>query len=251
MKPQHRRQSARTAIDEWSHLLPAYERLVADESRDSVYLRSVGLQQNLVDLLGDCSDARLLDVGSGNGWLLDTVPTRAGFECDCTPQRTPRAGRPFSVEDVCSLSYASHSFDVVVASLVLMWVDDVELACRELSRVTAPDGCVVVALVHPFSYRTGRVTESGDFQMVKRYSEPFVLPNLFIAGTVGPLRYFHRPLATYVNALCSAGLQLEQMREWSVDMEDYEKHFPQGARGPTRTDRVPMYAFFKLRKGQR
>jgi SAM-dependent methyltransferase len=250
MKPQRKRESAPTGVDEWSQLLPAYERLIADESRDSAYLRSVGVQRNLVDLLGDCSDARLLDVGSGNGWLLDAVPTREGFECDCMPQRTPRPGRPFSVEDVCSLSYASNSFDIVVASLVLMWVDDVERACRELSRVTARDGRVVVALVHPFSYRTGHITESGDFQMVKRYSEPFVLPNLFIAGAVGPLRYFHRPLATYVNALCGAGLRLEQMREWSLDMDDYKRHFPQGTRGPARTDRVPMYAFFSLRKVQ-
>ncbi len=250
MKPQPRRHATPSGTDEWSNLLPSYERLIGDESRDSCYLRSVGLQRTLVDLLGDCSGDRLLDVGSGNGWLLDNVRVREGFECDCMPQATPRPERPFSVQDVCSLSYSSNSFDVVVASLVLMWVDGVDQACRELSRVTAAGGRVVVSLVHPFSYRTGQVTEAGDFLVLKRYSDPFVLPNLFIAGTVGPLRYFHRPLATYVNALCAAGLQLEQMREWSLDMDDYKKHFPLGSRGPTRTDRVPMYAFFSLRKAR-
>jgi SAM-dependent methyltransferase len=201
-------------------------------------------------MLGDCSGDRLLDVGSGNGWLLDAVRVREGFECDCMPQATPRPRRRFSVEDVCSMSYSSNSFDVVVASLVLMWIDDIDRACRELSRVTAAGGRVVVSLVHPFSYRTGRVTETGNFEILKRYSDPFVLPNLFIAGSVGPLRYFHRPLAAYINALCSAGLRLVQMREWSLDMDDYKRHFPRGATGPTRTDRVPMYAFFCLRKAQ-
>ena len=66
------------------------------------------------------------------------------------------------------MSYTSNSFDVVVASLVLMWIDDLDRACRELSRVTAHGGRVVVSLVHPFSYRTGQVTETGDFRSLKR-----------------------------------------------------------------------------------
>jgi hypothetical protein len=129
-----------------------------------------------------------------------------------------------------------------------MWVDDLAQACRELHRVTSAGGRAVIALVHPFSYRTGTITEEGEFLVTKRYSDSFVLPNLFIAGTIGPLRYFHRPLANYLNPLCRAGFKLEEIREWSLDMADYARHFPGAMKHPPRTDRVPMYAFFLLSK---
>lgn len=248
MKPQRRREAGLSGDAEWSKLLPSYERLIGDTSRDSSYLRRVGLQQNVVDLLGDCTTARVLDVGSGSGWLLDTVRAREGYECDCVPQNMPRPGRSFSVEDVRALSYASGFFDAIVASLVLMWVDDLDRACRELYRVTTDRARAVIALVHPFSYRTGTVTQDGDFLVTRRYSEPFVLSNLFIAGAVGPFRYFHRPLAAYLNAFSAAGFRLEETHEWSLDVDDYVRHFPRGAKNPSRTDRVPMYIFFRLGK---
>jgi SAM-dependent methyltransferase len=232
----------------WATLLPSYERLIEDESRDSSYLRRVGLLPNVVELLGDCGTTRLLDVGCGSGWLLDTVRVREGYECDCVAQATPKPGRAFSIEDVRSLSYQSEFFDAVVASLVLMWVDKIDQACNELYRVTSVGGRVVVALVHPFSYQTGRVTEKGEFLVTKRYSEECILLNLFISETVGPFRYFHRPLATYINAFCDAGFRLEHMSEWSIDMVDYVRHVPGSVTNPPRTDRVPMYSFFRFRK---
>ena len=242
----------KTGVDrpegEWTALLPSYERLIADGSRDSSYLRNVGLQRNVVELAGDCTSACVLDIGCGNGWFLDTVTAREGYECDCVPQTGARDGRHFSVQDICELTYETNSFDVVVASLVLMWVERLEQACRELYRVTSTGGRSVVALVHPFSYRTGNVTESGDFLVTRRYADPFTLPDLFIGERVGPFRYFHRPLSTYMNALCDVGFHLEQMREWSLDIDEYRRRFPSNSSHPPRTDRVPMYVFLLLRK---
>lgn len=236
--------------DDWARLRPSYEKLIGDESRDSWYLRSKGLQRNVIELVGDCSDTRLLDVGCGTGWLLDAIRPREGYECDSVEPASPRAGRLFSREDLRALGYPSAHFDIVVASLVLMWVEEVEQACSELARVLVAGGRAVIALVHPFSYRTGSVADNGEFVVRRRYSTPFVLEDLYIANEVGPLRYYHRPLADYVNAAARAGLVMDELREWSIDLEDYRRHVAADAKHPARTDRVPMYAFFRMHKAQ-
>jgi SAM-dependent methyltransferase len=146
------------------------------------------------------------------------------------------------------MTYRDSAFDVVVASLVLMWIDELEAACRELERVTCPGGRVVVALVHPFAYRTGVVDDDGTFRVTRRYGAPFVLEDLYIAGSVGPFRYFHRPLSDYLNALAATGLQLRAFHEWSIDMTDYINHVQPLSDHPRRTDRVPMYAFLAWEK---
>lgn len=217
---------------DWERLRPSYDKLIGDESRDSSYLRTQGLQRNVIELVGDCRSARLLDVGCGTGWLLDAVHPREGFECDSVEPTTLRNGRPFSREDIRSLSYSSSSFDIVVASLVLMWVDELDQAYGELARVLKPGGRAIVAIVHPFAYRTGEVTPTGTFTVTRRYSTAFVLNDLYIANAVGPLRYFHRPLQDYVNAAARAHLVIDEFREWSIDMEDYRRNVPEDAKHP-------------------
>jgi len=148
------------------------------------------------------------------------------------------------MQDVRALEYPAATFDIVVASLLLMWFPELDLACSELRRVTRPGGRLVVAITHPFSYRIGEVRSSGAFEVKVRYQDPFKLQDLHIGGKVGPFSSYHRPISQYFNALLAAGWRVSALREWSIDIEDYERQVPLAGRNLPRTGLVPMYAFF-------
>lgn len=233
----------------WDSEAPAYRHAINDPAGDSQYLRDHGLKPNILELVKSGRPGRVLDVGSGDGWLFDALQPKSGVECDVVASFHPKRPWPYSVEDATNLSFADSSFDLIVASLVLMWIDDLPRACRELHRVAADKSHLVVAITHPSFYRMGRVLENGDVVIDQDYNEERVISDLRIANQVGPFQYYHRPLSVYLNTLTESGWSLEEMREWSMDLNDYQRHFPN-----TRIDvmrrsgRLPMYAFFRCEK---
>ena len=58
-------------VPTWTDGTPDYMRLICDYARDSHYLRERGLKPNLLYMAGDCSDAKVLDVGCGVGGILE------------------------------------------------------------------------------------------------------------------------------------------------------------------------------------
>lgn len=233
----------------WSETAQTYSGLISDLARDSQYLRSHGLKPNLLRMLGDCTDLRVLDIGCGDGWLLDELRPREGYGCDIVQHPNLRAEWHFEIQDVRALSYPNESFDVVVASLVLIWFEELELAVRQMHRVTKPGGKMVIALVHPYFYRMGEPDNEGNFVISKDLSKPFKMEDLKIGGVAGPLTYFYRPFSDYLNALVRAGFCIREVVDWFSDMEDYARSRENGmGSNIVRTGKVPMYSFIECGK---
>lgn len=227
--------------------LPNYKVIIKDEDRaDSAFLRREGLQRTILRLIGS-ADGPVLDVGCGDGWLFDSLSPIDGIECDIV-EEPPNAQRAFSRQDVRNLSFDDNSFSLVVASLVLMWVDDLPAACKELYRVTRVNGRLVIALVHPYFYRTGEVVEQENFSITRDLSSPFVLTEHYIAEEVGPFVYYYRSLPDYFNACIEAGWSVVHMEDWFIDSRLYRKEVKAGLSRLTRSGKVPMYTFFECRK---
>jgi len=242
------RQAITPGAGSWKRNAAAYRQVIHDPRGDSVYLRERGLKPNVRKLIPQGDFGRVLDVGCGDGWLFDEFQPEDGWECDIASQVQHPRKWPFSVEDVVRLSFEEESFDLIVASLVLMFVEDLPTACRELFRVAAPDACLVVALTHPCFYRMGDILDNGDVRVRRKYLEQRVIPDLYIAGRVGPFRYYHRPLCDYLNNLIGSGWTITEFREWAVNMDDYEQNCGHVRKGLRRTDRLPLYAFVQCMK---
>jgi SAM-dependent methyltransferase len=226
-----------------------YSRLIADLTRDSHYLRTQGLKPNLIKMIGDCTNAKILDVGSGDGWLLDEVRPREGYACDIVEQPKILPEWNFEIQDARYLSYPDDYFDIVVASLVLIWFEEVSLAISQMCRVLKPGGKMVISLVHPYFYRMGEPDSQGNFVISKDLSKPFKMKDLKIGGIAGPLTYFYRPLPQYLNICAKAGLRIRQVLDWFVDMEDYIRNTRNGMDSKIlRTGKVPMYCFIECIK---
>jgi len=241
--------SAADCLDSWAKTTKEYSELVLNENRDSYYLRSQGLKPNLLGMIGDCSKLHLLDIGCGNGWLLDDAKPEKGYGCDIAKQSDFASEWDFQVQDVRKLSYSDNFFDVTVASLVLIWFEELDAALQEMCRVTKQGGKMVIATVHPYFYRVGRPEENGDFTIQRDLSKPFKMQNLRIGGIAGPLTYYYHPFTDYLNGCIKAGFKICKVLDWFLDMEDYLKNIDSGMRSSiARTGKVPVYSFIECEK---
>jgi ubiquinone/menaquinone biosynthesis C-methylase UbiE len=105
-------------------------------------------------LLTGVTSGRLLEVGSGSGLFMPTLARHAetleGVDVHEHPADVEQALAAHGVDaslrtgSVTDLPYADDSIDTVVAISILEFVDDLDQACRELRRVLAPSGRLVV-----------------------------------------------------------------------------------------------------------
>lgn len=233
----------------WNSSAETYANHIADAGKDSYYLRTHGLQPAILDLAGDCSDKRVLDVGCASGWLLDALLPAEGFGCDLHHYQGFSSRWNFRCEDLCQLSYDDDLFDITVASLVLIWIGNLNVALTQIRRVTKLGGRIVIALMHPHFYRTGEVDSVGNFVLTRSLASSFEIEQHKIAGLVGPFRYHYRAPSEYINACIQNELRIEEVRDWHIDLEEFESKFGSSQPGNIRrTGKVPMYYFISCRK---
>lgn len=126
------------------------------------YDQHVAVQKRVVENLAGLASAHvtgmpaaILDVGCGTGQLLDMLqriyPLSARFGVDlafnmlhCAACRS--ADRPFLVAgDAEALPFVHGSFDLLVSTSMLQWLDSLDLFLSEAHRVIAPGGSVCIA----------------------------------------------------------------------------------------------------------
>ena len=109
--------------------------------------------------------ARVLEVGCGAGHTTVALAKRgfvvealdaARAMADATAERVERAGLEANVRtgvgDIYQLPYQDGEFALVVAIGVLPWLDDRDSAVRELARVVAPGGHVLLTMDNSRSF---------------------------------------------------------------------------------------------------
>jgi demethylmenaquinone methyltransferase / 2-methoxy-6-polyprenyl-1,4-benzoquinol methylase len=107
---------------------------------------------------------RVLDLAAGTGTSSISIAQAGAFVVPCDfslgmlqvgRRRLPSL--PFTAGDALRLPFADASFDAVTISFGLRNVADVDLALREMARVTRPGGRIVVC---EFSHPTNRLFRS-------------------------------------------------------------------------------------------
>jgi SAM-dependent methyltransferase len=170
---------------------------------------------------------RVLDVGCGDGQItrlaarLDGVSLAVGIDPTWNQIRVAaeRGGASgFVRAGADGLPFADATFDAVVACLVFEHIDAVDAAIAELARVLAPGGRFCFFLNHPLLQTPG----SGwiDDQIVDPPEQYWRIgPYLPEAVTIEEveqgvhIRFVHRPLSRYVNALAANGMLIDRMVE--------------------------------------
>lgn len=175
----------------------------------------------MVDLAGDVAGRRVLDAGCGSGPLATALRDQGAIVCgfDLSPAMVDLARKRLGhdsallVADLAEpLPYEDDTFDVVVSSLALHYLEDWIAPLTELRRILGPGGRLVVSVPHPAAYMFNY--QDRDYFALTQYSEEFEFD-----GHKTVLTYWHRPLHAMTDAFTEAGFRIEVVSEppWSPD----------------------------------
>lgn len=176
-----------------------------------------------VDLRG----LRILDAGCGPGEICRFL-ARQGAEVvgvDISAALVARAqaaetayplGIRYAVHDlVDELPFEDETFDIAIAVMALMDVEDPLAALRHIGRTVRPGGLFVFSLLHPCFYRP-RFNAQGTGIDLEHYFDRTRVEGRYIEagdGTRVSYRQFHRTLSDYLNTLIECGFCLTRLVE--------------------------------------
>jgi ubiquinone/menaquinone biosynthesis C-methylase UbiE len=211
--------------------------------------------------LGDVCGKRILDVGCGEGGYARELARRGAtvMGVDGSPrvieiarERTRSEG--LKVEFQCANAsampaIATSSFDLALAAMSLMDVEDYPAAVNEIARVLLPGGELLMSITHPCFTAPVSEWERDESRRpllfkVDRYFDRTAWEELIAPRFRAPVVRRHRPLEDYMGAPLEAGFVLRDFREPVPDAEQM-KMSPRFAK----IARIPYFLFMRWQKG--
>jgi ubiquinone/menaquinone biosynthesis C-methylase UbiE len=218
------------------------------------------LMPRMLAMLGDVAGKAILDLGCGEGGYARELTRRGAIVTgvdgsarliEVARERSggAAAAPSFAVANASALdAIASGRFDVVVAAMSLMDVEDYGGAVAEAHRVLRHGGELVMSITHPcFSAPVSewKRDAAGEIEVfaVDRYFDRAVWDDRITARFRAPVLRRHRPLEDYLTAPLARGFALEEFREPSVTAEELTC-----SRRFRKLARIPYFLFMRWRK---
>ncbi|WP_406872308.1 class I SAM-dependent methyltransferase [Aminobacter sp. P9b] len=205
-------------------------------------------RKGLVDFIGKGS-GRALEVGCGEGRVSRELKA-LGYHVTATDAvaamveaaREAKSADDYRVAGVGDLPFEDGSFDLVMAYNVLMDVQDVPAAAREIRRVLKPGGTLFVSLVHPFRDRgrfAGREADAPFLIDGSYYGREYFEGEEQRDGLTMQFAGWSQPLENYMAAFEAAGLAITALREPTPDTADTDQL--------RQWSRIPLFLWLKAR----
>ena len=195
------------------------------------------LQPRMLALAGDVSGKRVLDLGCGEGAYTRELARRGARVTGIDGSgRLVEAARARAQAARLEIDYhclnasalagiATDAFDLIVASMVMMNVENYVGAIAEAHRVLVPGGAICISITHPcFSapvsdWIGGKGRRAQHFA-VDRYFERIAWEDRIAPAFRTPTLRRHRPLEDYMKGAIDAGLVLREFLEPMATEED-------------------------------
>jgi SAM-dependent methyltransferase len=232
-------------IEHWSRIAAEWTAWARAPNHDAFW----AYRASLLAFIGQGA-GEALDVGCGEG-RISRVLKDCGYRVTAVDpveqliSAAERAGSAdaYKIAAAADLPFENCSFDLAVAYNVLMDVEDVPTALKEVRRVLRPSGTLVISIVHPFADR-------GRFAGPEA-NAPFVLQRSYFGrerfeGTEvrnGLQMHFagwSQPPESYMTALECVEFAVTSLREPVPDTGDNRSHME-------RWSRVPLFLWLKAR----
>ena len=167
----------------------------------------------------------VLDLGCGDGQIARALAAQGSEVLGVDPTQLhidiaiERGGGPrYLLGGATDIPADDNSFDAVVACLVFEHIDQMDEAMTEVARVLKPQGQFSFFLNHPLLQTPGSGwIDDHIIDPPEQYWRigPYLVETESIEEVEKDvyIRFIHRPLSRYVNALIANGMTLERMVE--------------------------------------
>jgi predicted TPR repeat methyltransferase len=211
-------------------------------------------QPVLRELSGDLRDRRILDLGCGVASfglhaLAQAATTYLGVDGSnkmVTAARTALAGTRGQVVQASmeTWEYPEAAFDLVVSSLALHYVPDLDRVMAGVARALVPGGRFVFSVEHP-------ITTSCARGWTQPQRQDWIVDDYFVTGARettwlgGEVVRYHRTIEDYVTVMQTAGFVLDSLRESRPDPARFTDQTE-----CARRLRIPLFLFLAGHKSE-
>jgi SAM-dependent methyltransferase len=210
----------------------------------------------MLELLGDVRGVSILDLGCGEGGYSRELAARGAkvVGVDGSTRLVTRARErapqiPYYVANANALEpITSASFQIVMASMSMMDVEDYEGAIDEVWRVLSPGGRLFMSITHPcFSPPVSSWIKSEDGELqhfaVDRYMEKAEWDDFIASSFDRPVVRRHQPLHAFITPLLQRGFLLRAFHEPGASAEQVRT-----SPRLERLNRIPYFLFMTWEK---
>lgn len=198
----------------------------AQMSRSKEGLAGAGEWETLKGMLPDFKGKRMLDLGCGYGWhciygMEHGAASAVGIDLSSKMLEVAKEKTHFeNVEYRCGaiedVDFQAESFDIVLSSLALHYVEHYEALVQNISKMLKPNGAFIFTVEHPVFTSHGSQNwyydEKGNILHfpVDHYYYEGERTATFLGEKV--IKY-HRTITTYLNTLLVNGFAIKQIVE--------------------------------------
>lgn len=192
----------------------------------------------IFSLLGDVKNKKILDAGSGEGYLSRILAKKGAMVTGVEPakglinhaiqrEKKERLGIAYVQADLSQWIEKENYFDIVVSNMVFMDIPDYKKAIKNCVRALKQGDSFIFSISHPcFDVQEGWAEEE-PYVMIKNYFNEYSMKN-YIGYS------FHHLLSDYVNTVCEYGCYITKMLEPRLPLEianqdkkhERDKHVP-------------------------
>ncbi|QFU92202.1 class I SAM-dependent methyltransferase [Amycolatopsis sp. YIM 10] len=201
-------------VNDYDSFAEAYDAENESSLNNAYYERPATLA-----LAGDVAGRRILDAGCGAGPLFEALRDRgalvSGFDRSAgmvdLALRRLGSDADLRVADLAEeLPYPDDTFDDVIASLVLHYLEDWGPTLGETRRVLKPGGRLIISVNHPTAeYCFARLSGTRPDYFATYASTD----EMMLGDVAAPVRYWNRPLHAMTDAFTAAGFRISLISE--------------------------------------
>lgn len=207
--------------------------------------------------LGDVADKKILDIGSGDGGYSRALAHKGAnvTSIDCAADAINFAMKKADEEGLKIKHFVRNSndlydigdsaFDIVLCSMMLMDIEDLDGTLQEIYRVIKPKGKVFISINHP-CFKNKDIKWKLEDEAIKVIVADYFNPTEWVGEIKGinvPIVYRHRTLSEYIKAFTKSGFRLIDMNE-PLPSEGQINLSPRIGW----LSKIPMFLFMELEK---
>ncbi|MBU1092088.1 methyltransferase domain-containing protein [Patescibacteria group bacterium] len=222
--------------NEWDIIAEEYSSIIG--SQGDVW-RQIDIDPAIMVALNDLPKGKILDLGCGEGYLeRKLIPmgwrvTGIDFSQEMLNQASSKnSPGEFILGDITKFQSGLNDFDVVIANMSLMDVQDLQGFYQHTYKYLKFKGLLIVTVIHPAFRKPvgrwaktilGKVLRHDPFVRVDDYTTSGPRKNLITYST-HLTTVWHKQISDYIQKAINQGFRLVNIQELSPRLSDLLKH---------------------------